>query len=178
MRAALAGCASSCPSRCAMTPVNDRSTSVREALHDVSLTLLGTIALVVLVIFLFLRRFVATLIPTLSLPVSLVGAVALLWGLSYSLDNISLLGLTLAVGLVVDDAIVMLENIIRHVGAGERLPRRAARLARGRLHHHLDLDLAGRGVHPDLLHAGRDRAAVPRVRGSSACPSWCRPSSR
>jgi HAE1 family hydrophobic/amphiphilic exporter-1 len=102
-----------------MVPVNDRSTSVREALHDVTLTLMGTIALVVLVIFLFLRRFVATMIPTLSLPVSLVGAVALLWGLNYSLDNVSLLGLTLAVGLVVDDAIVMLENIIRHVEHGE-----------------------------------------------------------
>jgi len=102
-----------------LTPVNDRSVSIRDALHDVSLTLMGTIALVVLVIFLFLRRFVATVIPTLSLPVSLVGAVALLWGLNYSLDNVSLLGLTLAVGLVVDDAIVMLENIIRHVEKGE-----------------------------------------------------------
>ena len=102
-----------------INPVNDRSLSVREALHDVTLTLIGTIALVVLVIFLFLRRFVATVIPTLSLPVSLIGAVALLWGLHYSLDNISLLGLTLAVGLVVDDAIVMLENIIRHVENGE-----------------------------------------------------------
>jgi hydrophobic/amphiphilic exporter-1 (mainly G- bacteria), HAE1 family len=107
------------PQSVTMTAVNDRSISVREALHDVTLTLMGTIALVVLVIFLFLRRFVATAIPTLSLPVSLVGAVALLWGLNYSLDNVSLLGLTLAVGLVVDDAIVMLENIIRHVERGE-----------------------------------------------------------
>ena len=102
-----------------LTPINDRSKSIREALHDVTLTLVGTIVLVVLVIFLFLRRFVATVIPALSLPVSLVGAVALLWGLNYSLDNISLLGLTLAVGLVVDDAIVVLENIIRHVEDGE-----------------------------------------------------------
>ncbi len=107
------------PASVEMTPVNDRSLSVREALHDVTLTLAGTIALVVLVMFLFLRRAVATLIPALSLPVSLMGAVALLWGLSYSLDNISLLGLTLAVGLVVDDAIVMLENIMRHIEAGE-----------------------------------------------------------
>jgi hydrophobic/amphiphilic exporter-1 (mainly G- bacteria), HAE1 family len=107
------------PQSVRMTAVNDRSVSVREALHDVTLTLMGTIALVVLVIFLFLRRFVATMIPTLSLPVSLVGAIALLWGLHYSLDNVSLLGLTLAVGLVVDDAIVMLENIIRHVEHGE-----------------------------------------------------------
>ncbi len=98
---------------------NDRSVSIREALHDVTLTMMFTIALVVLVIFLFLRRFVATVIPTLSLPVSLFGAVAMLWALGYTIDNISLLGLTLAVGLVVDDAIVMLENVIRHVEAGE-----------------------------------------------------------
>jgi HAE1 family hydrophobic/amphiphilic exporter-1 len=98
---------------------NDRSISIRDALHDVTLTMVGTIVLVVLVIFLFLRRFVATVIPTLSLPVSLVGAISLLWAFGYTLDNISLLGLTLAVGLVVDDAIVMLENIMRHVEAGE-----------------------------------------------------------
>jgi HAE1 family hydrophobic/amphiphilic exporter-1 len=118
VRATLPQLLSQMPQSVAMTPVNDRSVSVRAALHDVSLTLLGTIALVVLVIFLFLRRFVATVIPALSLPVSLIGAVALLWGFSYSLDNISLLGLTLAVGLVVDDAIVVLENIIRHVEDG------------------------------------------------------------
>ncbi len=116
--ATLPGFRAQLPASVNITPTNDRSKSVREALHDVSLTLLGTIALVVLVIFLFLRRFVATVIPTLSLPVSLIGAVALLWGMNYSLDNISLLGLTLAVGLVVDDAIVMLENIMRHVEEG------------------------------------------------------------
>ncbi len=99
--------------------VNDRSVSIREALHDITLTMLGTIALVVLVIFLFLRRFVATVIPTLSLPVSLLGALAMLWAFGFTIDNISLLGLTLAVGLVVDDAIVMLENIMRHVENGE-----------------------------------------------------------
>ncbi len=118
VRAALPSLKAQMPHSVNLTPVNDRSVSVRDALHDVTLTLLGTIALVVLVIFLFLRRFVATVIPALSLPVSLVGAVALLWGLSYSLDNVSLLGLTLAVGLVVDDAIVVLENIIRHVEKG------------------------------------------------------------
>ncbi len=119
VRAELPNLKSQLPQSINLTPVNDRSASVREALHDVTLTLMGTVALVVLVIFLFLRRFVATVIPTLSLPVSLIGAVALLWGLNYSLDNISLLGLTLAVGLVVDDAIVMLENIMRHVENGE-----------------------------------------------------------
>lgn len=119
IRAALPALQNQMPASVSLTPINDRSVSIREALHDVTLTMVGTIVLVVLVIFLFLRRFVATVIPTLSLPVSLIGAVALLWGLSYSLDNISLLGLTLAVGLVVDDAIVVLENIIRHVEKGE-----------------------------------------------------------
>jgi HAE1 family hydrophobic/amphiphilic exporter-1 len=119
IRLALPALQSQMPQSISLTPINDRSLSVREALHDVTLTLIGTIVLVVLVIFLFLRRFVATVIPTLSLPISLMGAVALLWGMSYSLDNISLLGLTLAVGLVVDDAIVVLENIIRHVENGE-----------------------------------------------------------
>jgi HAE1 family hydrophobic/amphiphilic exporter-1 len=130
IRAALPDLKSQLPASVKITPVNDRSLSVREALHDVTLTLIGTIALVVLVIFLFLRRFVATVIPTLSLPVSLIGAVALLWGLSYSLDNISLLGLTLAVGLVVDDAIVVLENIMRHVEHGENPFQAALRGAR------------------------------------------------
>ncbi|HET7795127.1 MAG TPA: efflux RND transporter permease subunit [Rhizobacter sp.] len=118
VRRALPGFQSQLPQSVKISLLNDRSASVREALHDVNLTLMGTIALVVLVIFLFLRRFVATVIPTLSLPVSLIGAVALLWGFGYTIDNISLLGLTLAVGLVVDDAIVMLENIIRHVEEG------------------------------------------------------------
>ncbi|MEI8325558.1 MAG: efflux RND transporter permease subunit, partial [Betaproteobacteria bacterium] len=118
VKAALPALRAQLPQSIGLTPMNDRSVSIRDALHDVTLTLAGTIALVVLVIFLFLRRFVATVIPTLSLPVSLIGAVALLWWLGYSLDNISLLGLTLAVGLVVDDAIVMLENIMRHVEGG------------------------------------------------------------
>ena len=130
VRAALPVLQAQMPKSVTLTPINDRSLSVREALRDVTLTLLGTVVLVVLVIFLFLRRFVATVIPALSLPVSLIGAVALLWGLNYSLDNISLLGLTLAVGLVVDDAIVVLENIIRHVEKGEKPFQAALRGAR------------------------------------------------
>jgi len=119
IRAALPGFKAQLPASVKMNLVNDRSLSIRDALHDVNLTLLLTIFLVVIVIFLFLRRMVATIIPTLSLPVSLIGAIALLWGFGYTLDNVSLLGLTLAVGLVVDDAIVMLENIMRHVENGE-----------------------------------------------------------
>jgi HAE1 family hydrophobic/amphiphilic exporter-1 len=106
------------PASVQMTTLNDRSISIRDSLHDVYFTLVLTVALVVLVIFLFLRRAVATLIPTLSLPISLIGALTLLFALGYSLDNISLLGITLAVGLVVDDAIVMLENIVRHIDNG------------------------------------------------------------
>ncbi|WP_218510226.1 efflux RND transporter permease subunit [Variovorax sp. dw_308] len=106
--------------------VNDRSLSIREAVHDVQLTLIGTILLVVLVIFLFLHRLVATLIPAATIPISLIGAVALLYAFGYSLDNVSLLGITLAVGLVVDDAIVVLENIMRYVEKG--MPPMAAAL--------------------------------------------------
>jgi len=119
IKAALPGFRAQLPSSVNINLVNDRSVSIRDALHDVNLTLLLTVFLVVIVIFLFLRRFVATVIPTLSLPVSLIGAISLLWGFGYTLDNISLLGLTLAVGLVVDDAIVMLENIMRHIELGE-----------------------------------------------------------
>jgi HAE1 family hydrophobic/amphiphilic exporter-1 len=118
VKAMLPRFASQLPASVQMTTLNDRSRSIRESLHDVYFTLALTVALVVLVIFIFLRRAVATLIPTLSLPISLIGALTLLFALGYSLDNISLLGITLAVGLVVDDAIVMLENIVRHVEDG------------------------------------------------------------
>ncbi|MEY4277097.1 MAG: hypothetical protein RI975_362, partial [Pseudomonadota bacterium] len=98
--------------------VNDRSLSIIEAIHDVNYTLALTVLLVVLVIFLFLKHISATIIPSISLPISLIGAFFLLYFLGYSLDNISLLGITLAVGLVVDDAIVVLENIMRYVEEG------------------------------------------------------------
>ena len=106
------------PSSVQLKLTSDRSVSIREAIHDVQVTLAITIVLVLLVIFLFLRKASATLIPALSLPISLLGTVALMRVLGYSLDNISLLAITLAVGLVVDDAIVMLENIVRHIDEG------------------------------------------------------------
>jgi HAE1 family hydrophobic/amphiphilic exporter-1 len=98
--------------------LNDRSTSIREAVADVQFTLLITIALVVMVILLFLRKLTATAIPALAVPLSIIGTCAVMYLLGYSIDNISLLGLTLSVGLVVDDAIVMLENIFRHIEEG------------------------------------------------------------
>ena len=95
--------------------LNDRSTSIRDAVHDVQLTLGLTIALVIMVIFLFLRHVTATIIPALAVPISLIATLGAMYLLNFSIDNISLLGLTLAVGLVVDDAIVMVENIHRHM---------------------------------------------------------------
>ena len=106
------------PSSVQLRSISDRAVSIREAIHDVQVTLVITIVLVLLVIFLFLRKASATLIPALSLPISLLGTVALMRVFGYSLDNISLLAITLAVGLVVDDAIVMLENIVRHIDEG------------------------------------------------------------
>jgi HAE1 family hydrophobic/amphiphilic exporter-1 len=97
----------------------DRTQSIRESVHDVQLTMIGTIVLVVLVIFLFLRNVSATVIPSLALPMSIVGTFAVMYLLDYSLDNLSLMALTLAVGFVVDDAIVVLENIVRHMEEGE-----------------------------------------------------------
>jgi len=108
------------PESVSINLVNDRSVSIREAIHDVNLTLALTVVLVVLVIFLFLHRAAATFIPAITMPISLLGALALLFGMGYSLDNVSLLGITLAVGLVVDDAIVVLENIVRHIELGKK----------------------------------------------------------
>ncbi|UCV02784.1 efflux RND transporter permease subunit [Dechloromonas denitrificans] len=119
IRAAMPGLLAQMPGSIELKLRNDRSQSIRDSIHDVQITLAVTVALVVLVIFLFLRKASATLIPALSLPISLLGTVALMRAFGFSLDNISLLAITLAVGLVVDDAIVMLENIVRHIEKGE-----------------------------------------------------------
>jgi HAE1 family hydrophobic/amphiphilic exporter-1 len=97
----------------------DRSTSIKDAVHDVEVTLLLTLFLVVLVIFVFLRNVSATIIPSLALPMAVVGTFTVMYLLNYSLDNLSLMALTLSVGFVVDDAIVMLENIVRHMEMGK-----------------------------------------------------------
>ena len=105
--------------------LNDRSVSIRHSVADVQMTLWIALVLVVGVIFLFLRNLSATLIPSLALPLSVVGTFAVMRPLGFSLDNLSLMALTLAVGFVVDDAIVMLENIVRHLEMGKR-PMQAA----------------------------------------------------
>lgn len=108
------------PASIQMQPLFDRSISIRAAVVDVQETLLIAISLVIMVIFLFLRKVSATIIPGLAVPVSLVGTFAAMYAFGYSINNMTLLALTLSVGFVVDDAIVMLENIVRHVEGGMR----------------------------------------------------------
>ena len=100
--------------------LSDRTQTIRAAVEDVQFTLMLTIALVVMVIFVFLRNVWATIIPSITVPLALLGAIALMWMVGYSLDNLSLMALTISVGFVVDDAIVMLENITRYIEEGEK----------------------------------------------------------
>ncbi|HEV7877631.1 multidrug efflux RND transporter permease subunit [Bradyrhizobium sp.] len=100
--------------------ISDRTQTIRAAVEDVQFTLLLTIALVVMVIFIFLRSVWATIIPSVTVPLALLGACSLMWVFGYTLDNLSLMALTISVGFVVDDAIVMLENITRYIEEGEK----------------------------------------------------------
>jgi len=113
------------PASVKMDILYDRSDTIRESYKDVQFTMLLTLGLVVMVIFLFLRNVSATVIPALALPFSIIGTFAIMYLLHYSLDNLSMMALILSVGFVVDDAIVMLENIFRHMEMGEK-PLRAA----------------------------------------------------
>ena len=98
--------------------ISDRTDTVRASIHDVQFTLILTVALVVMVIFVFLRNFWATVIPAVTVPLSLIGTLGVLYELGYSLDNLSLMALSIAVGFVVDDAVVVIENIVRHMEGG------------------------------------------------------------
>ena len=109
----------SMPAGLQVTILTDLTTGIKASVADVEFELLLTIALVVMVIFLFLRNILATIIPSVAVPVSLVGTLAVMYGLGYSLDNLSLMALTISTGFVVDDAIVMIENISRYIEAGE-----------------------------------------------------------
>jgi len=126
VKAALARVQREIPPAVRVETLYDRSATIQASVHDVTFTLELTLALVVLVIFLFLRNISATIIPSLALPMSIIGTFSVMYLLHYSLDNLSLMALTLAVGFVVDDAIVMLENIVRHLEMGK--PRMQAAL--------------------------------------------------
>jgi HAE1 family hydrophobic/amphiphilic exporter-1 len=119
IKALMPGIIAQLPASVSLDIRSDRSATIRESVHDVKLTLVITVALVILVIFIFLRNLSATLIPSLALPGSIVGTFAVMYLLGFSLDNLSLMALTLSVGFVVDDAIVMLENIVRHMEMGK-----------------------------------------------------------
>ncbi|QOZ34961.1 efflux RND transporter permease subunit [Bradyrhizobium sp. CCBAU 53421] len=120
IKAALPRLVAAIPPAVKIEVISDRTTTIRAAVEDVQFTLLLTIFLVVMVIFVFLRSFWATVIPAVTVPLALLGACALMWVFGYTLDNLSLMALTIAVGFVVDDAIVMLENISRYIEEGER----------------------------------------------------------
>jgi len=118
IRAALPSLQASVSSNIHFVVTLDRTTTIRASVHDVELTLLVSIILVVLVVFLFLRETRTTLIPSIAVPVSLIGTFGIMYVLGYSLDNLSLMALTISTGFVVDDAIVVIENISRHIEAG------------------------------------------------------------
>ena len=134
-------------------------------MHDVEFTLILTGCLVVLVIFVFLRNVPATVIPGVTVPLAILGTAGAMYLLGFSLDNLSLMALTIAVGFVVDDAIVMLENIYRHVENGQK-PFEAALAGRrrDRLHDRVDRRVAGGGVHPAAADGRHRRPHLPRVR--------------
>ncbi len=143
----------------------DSSRFIEDSIHEVRETLFIAMALVVLVIFVFLKSLRATIMPTLAIPISIIGAFAVAYFLGFTINILTLLALVLAIGLVVDDAIVVLENIFRHMEMGKSAPARGLRRRQGdrvrrrRDHHH-----AGRGLHAGRLPDRLDRAAVPRVR--------------
>ena len=119
VKATVASLASLLPASVEVNTLYDRSVSIRQSVNDVQVTLFIALILVVLVIFLFLKNLSATVIPSLALPFSIIGTFSVMYLMGYSLDNLSLMALTLAVGFVVDDAIVMLENIVRHMEKGK-----------------------------------------------------------
>jgi hydrophobic/amphiphilic exporter-1 (mainly G- bacteria), HAE1 family len=115
VRALLPDLEAQLPATASISVMNDRAASVKTSVADAEYTLCLTIFLVVGIVFVFIRSFRATLIPAITVPISLIGTLAIMYLLGYSIDNVSLMGVTLAVGLVVDDAIVMMENIVRHM---------------------------------------------------------------
>src|SRR5256712_152787 len=118
--AAVASLSAQLPASVQVNTLYDRSVSIHQSVNDVQVTLLVTLCLVVMVIFLFLKNLSATVIPSLALPFSIIGTFTVMYLMGYSLDNLSLMALTLSLGFVVDDAIVMLENIVRHMEMGKR----------------------------------------------------------
>ncbi len=152
---------SSLPASIHVSILTDRTTTIRASVSDVQFELMLTVALVVMVMFLFLRNIAATIIPGIAVPLSLVATFGVMYLLGYSLNNLTLMALTISTGFVVDDAIVMIENITRYIEAGETALRgRAQRLRANRLHHRLADRLADCRSHPFVIHGRHRRPPV------------------
>ena len=153
------------PSSIQVNILTDRTNTIRASVEDVQFELMLTVALVVMVIFLFLRNLAATIIPSVAVPLSLVGTFGVMYLLGYSLNNLTLMALTISTGFVVDDAIVMIENISRYIEEGET-PLQAALqgLRADRLHHRLADRLADRRADSAAVHGRHRGPPVPRVR--------------
>ncbi len=133
--------------------LTDRTQTIRASVTDVQMELGVAIVLVVIVIFIFLRDLAATLIPALTVPLTLIGTLAVAYALGFSLNNLTLMALTIAIGFVVDDAIVMIENITRYIEEGETPHAGGTEgLGADRLHHHLAVGGADRGDDPAAVH--------------------------
>src|ERR1041385_789873 len=180
---------SALPSSVQVTVLTDRTIAIRGSVRDVQFELMLAVALVILVIFLFLRTLSATVIPAAAVPLSLIGTFGVMHLLGFSLNNLTLIALTISTGFVVDDAIVMIENIARYIEAGDSpleaalkgseqigftivplpvplvpAPGRPERLGADRLHDCLADGLADRRPHPALVHGRHRGLTVPRVR--------------
>ena len=148
--------------------VTDRTTAIRASVKDVEFELMLTIALVVMVIFLFLRSLSATIIPSVAVPLSLVGTFGVMYLAGYSLNNLTMMALTISTGFVVDDAIVMIENISRYIEEGEKPMEAALKGAEQIGFTILSLDrVADRRADPAAVHGRRGGTPVPRIRGDA-----------
>ena len=159
---------SSLPASVKVQILTDRTETIRASVKDVQFELMLTIGLVVLVIFLFLRNLRATVIPSVAVPLSLVGTFGVMYLLGYSLNNLTLMALTISTGFVVDDAIVMIENIERFLEEGESPLQAALKgVVADRLHHRLADGFADRGTDSTAVHGRHRGTAVPRIRGDA-----------
>ncbi len=147
---------------------SDRTRTIRASVQNIQFTLLLTVALVVMVIFLFLRNVWATVIPSISVPLSLVGTFGVMYLLGYSIDNLSLMALAIVTGFVVDDAIVVIENIARYLEAGDSpLAGRPQGLQGNRADRPVDERFADFRFYSHSPDGRNCRAAVPRIRGDA-----------
>ena len=155
----------SLPSSIDVQILTDRTTTIRASVEDVQFELMLTIGLVVMVIFLFLRTLAATIIPSVAVPLSLVGTFGVMYLLGYSLNNLTLMALTISTGFVVDDAIVMIENIARYIEEGDGAHGGGAQGFRAdRVHHFIADRFADRGADSAAVHGRYRGTAVPRIR--------------